>query len=68
MGMKKSISEGQNFGIKTSSVKNFLEANKVKVQSTKLQKYPVYNKHMTQPTILKDKIYDDHVKLKKKIV
>ena len=34
MGMKKSISEGQNFGIKTSSVKNFLEANKVKVQSS----------------------------------
>lgn len=34
MGMKKSISEGQNFGIKTSSVKNFLEANNVKVQSS----------------------------------
>ena len=30
MGMKKSISEGQNFGIKASSVKNFLETNKVK--------------------------------------
>ncbi len=34
MGMKKSISEGQNFGIKTSSVKNFLEANQVKVPSS----------------------------------
>ena len=33
MGMKKSISEGQNFGIKTSSVRNFLEANQVKVSS-----------------------------------
>ena len=29
--MDKSIAEGQNFGIKTSSVKNFLNANKVKV-------------------------------------
>ncbi len=34
MGMKKSISEGQNFGIKTSSVKNFLEANQVRVPSS----------------------------------
>ena len=34
MGMKKSISEGQNFGIKTSSVKNFLQTNKVKVPSS----------------------------------
>ena len=34
MGMKKSISEGQNFGIKTSSVKNFLAANQVKVSSS----------------------------------
>ena len=34
MGMKKSISEGQNFGIKTSAVKNFLETNKVKVSSS----------------------------------
>ena len=25
MGMKKNISEAQNFGIKTSSVKNFLD-------------------------------------------
>ena len=31
MGMDKSIAEGQNFGIKTSSVKNFLNANKVKI-------------------------------------
>jgi S1-C subfamily serine protease len=29
--MDKSVAEGQNFGIKTSSVKNFLNANKVKV-------------------------------------
>ena len=34
MGMKKSISEGQNFGIKTSSVRNFLESNQVKVPSS----------------------------------
>ena len=34
MGMKKSISEGQNFGIKTSSVKNFLQTNKVKVPTS----------------------------------
>jgi S1-C subfamily serine protease len=34
MGMKKSISEGQNFGIKTSSVKNFLAANQVKIPSS----------------------------------
>lgn len=31
LSMDKSIAEGQNFGIKTSSVKNFLNANKVKV-------------------------------------
>ena len=29
--MDKSVAEGQNFGIKTSSVKNFLNANKMKV-------------------------------------
>jgi S1-C subfamily serine protease len=34
MGMKKSISEGQNFGIKTNSVKNFLDANQVKIPSS----------------------------------
>ena len=34
MGMRKNISEGQNFGIKTSSVKNFLETNKVKVPTS----------------------------------
>ena len=34
MGMKKSISEGQNFGIKTSSVKNFLEANQIKIPTS----------------------------------
>ena len=34
MGMKKNISEGQNFGIKTSSVKNFLDANQVKVPTS----------------------------------
>ena len=34
MGMKKSISEGQNFGIKTSSVKNFLQTNRIKVPSS----------------------------------
>ena len=33
MGMKKNISEAQNFGIKTSSVKNFLEANQIKIPS-----------------------------------
>lgn len=34
MGMKKSISEGQNFGIKTNSVKNFLDSNQVKLPSS----------------------------------
>lgn len=34
MGMKKNISEGQNFGIKTSSVKSFLDANQVKVPTS----------------------------------
>ena len=34
MGMKKNISEGQNFGIKTSSVKNFLDANQIKTPSS----------------------------------
>ena len=34
MGMKKNISEAQNFGIKTSSVKNFLDANQIKTPSS----------------------------------
>ena len=34
MGMKKNISEGQNFGIKTSSVKSFLDANQIKTPSS----------------------------------
>jgi S1-C subfamily serine protease len=34
MGMKKSISEGQNFGIKTNSVKSFLDANQIKTPSS----------------------------------
>lgn len=33
MGMKKNISEGQNFGIKSNSVKNFLDANQIKTPS-----------------------------------
>ena len=34
MGMKKNISEGQNFGIKTSSVRNFLDANQIRTPSS----------------------------------
>ena len=34
MGMQKNISEGQNFGIKTSSVRNFLDANQIRIPSS----------------------------------
>ena len=33
-GMSKEITEGLNFGIKVSAVKNFLNSNKIKVSSS----------------------------------
>ena len=45
-GLAKDQSEGINFGIKASSVKNFLDVNKIKYSTSSLTKFSMSNKKL----------------------
>ena len=47
-GLAKDLSEGINFGIKASSVKNFLDVNKAKYSTSSLTKFSLSNKKLNQ--------------------
>ena len=46
-GLAKDLSEGINFGIKASSVKNFLDVNKAKYSTSSLTKFSMSNKKLS---------------------
>ena len=46
-GLAKDLSEGINFGIKASSVKNFLDVNKAKYSTSSLMKFSMSNKKLS---------------------
>ena len=46
-GLAKDLTEGINFGIKASSVKNFLDVNKAKYSTSSLTKFSMSNKKLS---------------------